>query len=166
MSQQRADSNDRSILAGSVVFRGLTLDELEPVLSASEILTRKPRDLVVREGTVGDGLYVVLEGEVEVFLPEQAAGGGKRASRIRLNRLGPGRCLGEYGVIDDQPSSASASAITATRLWFLPKAEFRKLVERHDRVGRIVYGNLLRYLITRLRGKDKELDIVLLDDKR
>jgi CRP-like cAMP-binding protein len=166
MSQQRADSNDRAILAGSVVFRGLTLDELEPVLSASEVITRKPRDLVVREGTVGDGLYVVLEGEVEVFLPEQAAGGGQRASRIRLNRLGPGRCLGEYGVIDDQPSSASASAITATRLWFLPKAEFRKLVERHDRVGRIVYGNLLRYLITRLRGKDKELDIVLLDDKR
>src|SRR5688572_18601268 len=166
MSQRPADNNDRAILAGSVVFRGLTLDELEPVLAASEVITRKPRDLVVREGTVGDGLYVVLEGEVEVFLPERAAGGGHRASRIRLNRLGPGRCLGEYGVIDDQPSSASASAVTTARLWFLPKAEFRKLVERHDRVGRIVYGNLLRYLVTRLRGKDKELDMVLLDDKR
>jgi CRP/FNR family transcriptional regulator, cyclic AMP receptor protein len=166
MSQHIVDSNDRAILAGSVVFQGLSATELEPVLAPSEVITRKPRDLVVREGTVGDGLYVVLEGEVEVFLPEQAAGGGHRASRIRLNRLGPGRCLGEYGVIDDQPSSASASAVTAARLWFLPKAEFRKLVERHDRVGRIVYGNLLRYLVTRLRGKDKELDMVLLDDKR
>jgi CRP-like cAMP-binding protein len=70
---------------------------------------------------------------VEVFLPEQAAGGGQRATRIRLNRLGPGRCLGEYGVIDDQASSASASAVMPSRLGFLPKAEFRKLVERHDR---------------------------------
>jgi len=166
MSQQTADSNDRAILVGSVVFQGVTATELEPVLAASEIITRKPRDLIVREGTVGDGLYVILEGEVEVFLPERAAGGGHRASRIRLNRLGPGRCLGEYSVIDDQPSSASVSAVTATRLWFLPKTEFRKLVERHDRVGRTVYGNLLRYLVTRLRGKDKELDIVLLDDKR
>jgi CRP-like cAMP-binding protein len=166
MSQQPVNSDDRAILTGSVVFQGLTATELEPVLAASEVITRNPRDLVVREGTVGDGLYVVLEGEVEVFLPERAAGGGHRASRIRLNRLGRGRCLGEYGVIDDQPSSASASALTAARLWFLPKAEFRKLVERHDRVGRIVYGNLLRYLVTRLRGKDKELDVVLLDDKR
>src|SRR3989442_9838932 len=73
----------RAILAGSVVFKGLT-----------------------------DGLYVVLEGEVEVFLPERAGSGAHRPSRIRLNRLGPGRCLGEYGVIDDQPSSASAEALT------------------------------------------------------
>src|SRR2546427_9567860 len=73
----------RAILAGSVVFKGLT-----------------------------DGLYVALEGEVEVFLPERAGSGAHRPSRIRLNRLGPGRCLGEYGVIDDQPSSASAEALT------------------------------------------------------
>jgi CRP/FNR family transcriptional regulator, cyclic AMP receptor protein len=159
------NDNDRTILAGSVVFQGLTPADLDPVLTASEVITRKPRDIVVHEGTVGDGLYVVLEGEIEVFLPERAAGGGQRATRIRLNRLGPGRCLGEYGVIDDQPASASAAAVSASRLWFLPKAEFRKLVERHDRVGRVVYGNLLRYLVSRLRGKDKELDIVLLDDK-
>jgi CRP-like cAMP-binding protein len=166
MGEQTADDNDRAILAGSVVFQGLSPTELDPVLAASEVITRKPRDLIMREGTVGDGLYVVLEGEVEVFLPEQAAAGGHRATRIRLNRLGPGRSLGEYGVIDDQPASASAVAVTATRLWFLRKAEFRKVVDRHDRVGRIVYGNLLRYLVSRLRGKDKELDIVLLDDKR
>jgi CRP-like cAMP-binding protein len=159
------NDNDRAILAGSVVFHGLSPEDLEPVLTPSEVITRKPREVVVHEGTVGDGLYIVLEGEIEVFLPERAAGGGQRATRIRLNRLGPGRCLGEYGVIDDQPASASAAAVTASRLWFLPKAEFRKLVERHDRVGRIVYGNLLRYLVSRLRGKDKELDIVLLDDK-
>ncbi len=159
------NDNDRATLAGSVVFHGLSPEDLEPVLTPSEVITRKPREVVVHEGTVGDGLYIVLEGEIEVFLPERAAGGGQRATRIRLNRLGPGRCLGEYGVIDDQPASASAAAVTASRLWFLPKAEFRKLVDRHDRVGRIVYGNLLRYLVSRLRGKDKELDIVLLDDK-
>ena len=166
MGAPAIDDKDRGILAGCVVFQGLSPAELDPVLAPSEIVTRKPRDVIVHEGTVGDGLYIVLEGEIEVFLPERAAGGGHRATRIRLNRLGPGRCLGEYGVIDDQPTSASAAAVTAARLWFLPKAEFRRLVERHDRVGRIVYGNLLRYLVGRLRGKDKELDVVLLDDKR
>jgi CRP-like cAMP-binding protein len=163
---QPTNDNYRGILAGSVVFQGLSPADLEPVLSASEVITRRTGELIVREGTVGDGLYVVLEGEIEVFLPERAASGGHRATRIRLNRLGPGRCLGEYGVIDDRPTSASAAALTAARLWFLPKAEFRKLVERHDRVGRIVYGNLLRYLVSRLRVKDQELDVFLLEDKR
>jgi CRP-like cAMP-binding protein len=163
---QQATANDRPILASSVVFQGLSPTDFEPVLAAAEIITRKPREIIVQEGTVGDGLYVVLEGEVEVFLPQQSSSGGRRPTRILLNRLGPGRCLGEYGVIDDQPASASAAALTAARLCFIPRAEFRKLVERHDHVGRIVYGNLLRYLVSRLRGKDKELDIVLHDDKR
>jgi CRP-like cAMP-binding protein len=155
----------RTILASSVVFQGLTAAELDSVLSASELVTRKPKDLILAESSPTDGLYVVLEGEVEVFLPERAGSGAHRFRRIRLNRLGPGRCLGEYGVIDDQPSSASAEVLTPAKLCFLSKAEFRRLVERHDRVGRIVYANLLRYLVSRLRGKDKELDIFLLDDK-
>lgn len=166
MSQPATDNSSRAILASSVVFQGLSPTDLDPVLSASEVITRKPRELILREGTVGDGLYVVLEGEIEVFLPERTASGAHRPTRILLNRLGPGRCLGEYGVIDDRPTSASAAALTAARLCFLPKAEFRKLVDRHDRIGRIVYGNLLRYLVSRLRGKDKELDIILLEDKR
>ena len=155
----------RTILAGSVVFKGLTAPDLDAVLSAAELLPRKPKDLILSEGSPTDGLYVVLEGEVEVFLPERAGSGAHRPSRVRLNRLGPGRCLGEYGLIDDQPSSASVEALASVELCFLSKAQFRRLVERHDRVGRIIYANLLRYLITRLRGKDKELDILLLDEK-
>ncbi|HEV8642135.1 MAG TPA: cyclic nucleotide-binding domain-containing protein [Methylomirabilota bacterium] len=166
MSQQAADLNNyRTILANSVVFQGLRPTDLDPVLSSSDVIARKPGELILSEGTPGDGLYIVLEGEIEIFLPERAASGAHRPTRVRLNRLGPGRCLGEYGVIDDQPSSASAAALTPARLCFLPKAEFRRLVERHDRVARIVYANLLRYLVSRLRGKDKELDIIVLDDK-
>lgn len=155
----------RTILGSSVVFQGLPAGELDPVLSTAELITRKPKDLILSEGSPTDGLYIVLEGEVEVFLPERAASGVLRPSRVRLGRLGPGRCLGEYGVIDDQPSSASVEALAPVKLCFFSKARFRQLVERHDRIGRVVYANLLRYLVTRLRGKNKELDILLLDEK-
>lgn len=158
--------NYRAILTDSVVFQHVGATDLDPVLSAFDYIALKPGELVLSEGTPTDGLYIILEGEVEVFLPERAATGAHRPTRVHLNRLGPGRCLGEYGVIDDQPSSASAAALTAVKLCFLPKAKFRRLVERNDRVGRIVYANLLRYLVHRLRGKDKELDIIVLDDKR
>jgi CRP/FNR family transcriptional regulator, cyclic AMP receptor protein len=157
---------DRAILADSVVFHHVSPSDLDPVIAASEVVVLKPGELILSEGTPGDGLYIVLEGEVEIFLPQRAPSGGQRASRIRLNRLGPGRCLGEYGLIDDRTSSASAAALTPVRLCFLPKATFRKLVERHDHLARIVYANLLGYLVSRLRGKDRELDLILLDDKR
>ena len=153
----------RTLLASSVVFKGLRTEDLDAVLAVAELVTRKPKELILSEGSLTDGLYVILEGDVEVFLPERAGSGAHRASRVRLNRLGPGRCLGEYGVTDDQPTSASAEALTPATLCFVPKAEFRRLVDRHDRLGRVIYGNLLRYLVSRLRGKDRELDIFLLE---
>ena len=156
----------RATIANSVVFQGVSSTELDSVISTSRVIAVKPGELILSEGTPGDGLYIVLEGEVEVFLPERGGSGARRPTRIRLARLGPGRCLGEYGAIDDQPSSASATARTPTRLCFLPKAKFRGLVDGNDHVGRIVYANLLRYLVSRLRSRDKELDIVLLDDKK
>src|SRR5437879_11894085 len=90
----------RTILAGSVVFKGLTAPDLDAVLSAAELLPRKPKDLILSEGSPTDGLYVVLEGEVEVFLPEREGSGAHRRSRIRLNRLGPARRLGACGLLD------------------------------------------------------------------
>src|SRR6266446_4474930 len=121
----------RTILASSVVFKGVAAADLDAVLASSQLVSRQPKELILSEGSPTDGLYVVLEGEVEIFLPERAASGAHRPTRVRLNRLGPGRCVGEYGVIDDRPSSASAEAVTPAKLCFVSKAEFRRLVERH-----------------------------------
>ena len=155
----------RQVLGTSVVFQRLSPSDLDVVAAAAEVVEAKPGQVVLAEGAPGPGLYVVLEGEVEIFLPERSDGGVFRPSRVRLNRLGPGRCFGEYGALDDQPSSASAAAVAATRLAFLPKAQFRALLEDNDAIGRVVYANLLTLLIARLRSKDKELDLVFLDEK-
>jgi CRP-like cAMP-binding protein len=155
----------RSILADSVVFERLPPASLDLVLAACELLETTPGQLILTEGSPGEGVYVVLEGEVEIFLPQQGASGVWRPSPVRLNRLGPGRCFGEYGALDDQPSSASARTVGAAKLALVPKARFRQLLEQDDVVGRIVYANLLRFLIGRLRSKDKELDLVFADDK-
>jgi len=156
----------RAVVASSVVFDGVAGADLERILSRARFIAAKPGELILTEGTPGDGLYIVLEGQIEVFLPPGVGAGGRRPTRVRLASLGPGRCLGEYGAIDDQPSSASAVALTPAKLCFLPKAQFRALVAENDQFGRIVYANLLRYLISRLRSKDRELDTVLLDEKR
>jgi CRP-like cAMP-binding protein len=155
----------RSILADSVVFQRLPPTSLDVVLAACEPLETTPGQLILTEGMAGDGVYVVLEGEVEIFLPQQGGGGVWRPSQIRLNRLGPGRCFGEYGALDDQPSSASARALGAAKLALVPTAKFRELLEQQDAIGRVVYANLLRFLVDRLRSKDRELDLVFGEDK-
>jgi CRP-like cAMP-binding protein len=150
----------RKTLAGSVVFAQLTATEMDIVMDACRVIDAASGQALLSEGRKGEGLYIILEGKVEFFLPERSATGARRPSRVRLNVLGPGRCFGEYGLIDDEPSSASAQAVTASRLCFLPTEDFRRIVNGNDRMGRIIYADLLRFLVTRLRAKDKELDLV------
>ena len=155
----------RRLLAGSVVFEHLTPDELDLIIDSCRLIDAQPGQILLSEGQRGDGLYVIVTGEVEFFLPERAIGHMRRPSRVRLNVLGPGRCFGEYGVIDDRTSSASAQALRPTRLCFLPTGEFRRITAQHDRIGKVVHANLLRFLVSRLRAKDKELDLVLFVDE-
>jgi CRP-like cAMP-binding protein len=155
----------RDLLASSVVFRGFDAADLDAVLAGCRLVRLQAGEPVLTEGQWAAGLYVICEGRIEFFLPEHGPH-GRRSTRVRLNALGPGRCFGEYGLIDDKPSSASATALTPGRLCFLPREEFRRLTEHSERIGRLVYQNLLAFLVARLRSKDQELDVFLLDESR
>lgn len=152
----------RETVARSVVFEHLAPAELDLVVAHCRLVEVERGRTVLVEGRHGDGLYIILEGQMEFFLPQRDDPQVKRPSRMRLNVLGPGRCFGEYGIIDHRPCSASAQALEPTRLCFLRREDFQRIVEQHDRLGRIVFANLLRFLVTRLRQKDEELDLTLL----
>lgn len=115
-------------LAESVVFAELSPAELDLIMMSCRLVDVSPGQALLSEGGKGEGLYVILEGNIEFFLPDRSMAGVKRPSRVRLNVLGPGRCFGEYGVIDNQPSSASSQALTAARLCLLATSELRRIV--------------------------------------
>ena len=91
------------------------------------------------EGDPGRGLYVILEGGVEIT---RATSNGEQ----RLASLGLGACFGELALIDDLPRSATARATAPSRLLILYRSHFEGLVEGDRRVAIIVMRNLLRTL--------------------
>ena len=152
----------RHILAGSVAFEALPLAALDHIVTRGLLVEVSPGELVLSEGTRGPGLYVVLEGLVEVYLPDGATARPRRPSEVHLNTLGPGRCLGEYSLIDEHSTSAAARSMAGAKLFFLSREEFRSIAEGDARIGKVIYLNLLRFLITRLRAKDEELDLFMM----
>jgi len=152
----------RHILAGSVVFEQLPPAALDHIIARGLLVEVAPGELVLAEGTRGPGLYVILEGLVEVYLPDGATGRARRPSEVHLNTMGPGRCLGEYSLIDEHSTSAAARSVAGAKLFFLSREEFRAIAEGDARVGKVIYLNLLRFLIGRLRAKDEELDLFMM----
>ena len=71
----------------------------------------------------GDYLVLILQGELEVFLP-----GGQ--GEILLETYGPGAAVGELSAIDGLPRSAAVRAKTRGKVMKIAGSVFRELIQR------------------------------------
>ena len=80
----------------------------------------EPGDLVFNQGDRGDLVYVVEEGEIQIFRVRSDS------SEEFLAVIGPGNYFGELGPMLNLPRSASARCRTAARLTGYPLRAFRR----------------------------------------
>jgi flavin-dependent dehydrogenase len=83
--------------------------------------TYRDGEVIVREGEMGDCMYVIQEGQVEVLLEK----GGKQA---RLAVMGEGDFFGEMALIEREVRSATVRALGAVRLLSVDKATFLRRI--------------------------------------
>ena len=108
-------------LKGMALCRALTgaeLDAVAGIVEAREIAAGKE---LFREGDPGDGLFLVVAGEIDVIKR------GPRGDRS-LARLGPGEVLGEMSLITADARSATGRAMVDSRVLRLPAQPFRALL--------------------------------------
>ena len=151
----------RHILGGSVVFEHLPPAALITSSARGLLIEVAPGETVLTEGTRGPGSTWCWKASWDLSArrpprPHPAP------TEVHLNTIGPGRCLGEYSLIDEHSTSAAARSMAGAKLFFLSREEFRSIAEGDARVGKVIYLNLLRFLITRLRAKDEELDLFMM----
>ncbi|HEX3116760.1 MAG TPA: ion transporter [Bradyrhizobium sp.] len=77
------------------------------------------RTMIIRKGRVGDCMYFIADGEVEVDLP------GKKV------RLGEGAFFGEMALLGNNLRSANITTTRVSRLLVLDLVDFRMLMARH-----------------------------------
>lgn len=94
---------------------------------------------LLREGTPGDRMYVLQEGDVEIRVGDRV-----------LERVGPGGFFGEMALIDHAPRSATVRAATDVRVVPIDEARFVRLVQ--DTPGFALA--VMRGLAKRLREMD------------
>jgi len=79
--------------------------------------------VVIRDGDVTDGLYVVLSGEVDV-----------RKDGHLLTLLKEGDVFGEISLLQKTPATATVTATRHTTLLRLPRADFDALISSHPQI--------------------------------
>jgi len=138
-------------LTGSPLVLGLSSDELRALLAIGEHRQHAVDEIIVREGTASDCLFVLEQGAVQV--ERQAA--GRRIALARLDE--PGDFFGEMSLIDILPRSADIRAVTETRVIAFPKKQLSGFFTQSPRVQMTMILNISRNLSLRLRAADAKI---------
>jgi CRP-like cAMP-binding protein len=125
---------------------------------AGDVATVPRGTVIVNEGDRLHQLFILLSGRIEVFLPR----GERRVSEVKLTELGPGDCFGEYAFVDRQPASATIRANEDCEVYSIAHDTLKEFLDTHHSVASVIYRNLLRILVGRLRASNAELDLFTL----
>ncbi len=94
--------------------------------------------ILCNEGSRGDRLYIIMEGEVEIIKAL-----GREGQRI-LGVYGPGEYIGAMCLLDDEPSWASLRVRSRVRLLELTKDDFESFLFRYPYFARQIAKGLSR----------------------
>ncbi len=120
----------------------LSLDGFARLAAAGERRTFTAGDELMRQGGEADTMYVILSGKVSVVREHPDL-----SSPIVLAFLGPGEIVGEMGLLDGEPRSATVEAVEDTVTMEVSKQALTQSVLRHPDL----YGALVKVLSKRLR---------------
>lgn len=128
------------LLRGMEIFKGLKVNELAAIASLCEEQDFEPGQAIIKEGEVGDNMFLVVKGKVTV---------SKKADdgcSVDLADMGQGEYFGEMALFDDSPRSATVTSKEPTHCLVLHKREFSEAVREYPQVALQMCTELSRRL--------------------
>jgi CPA1 family monovalent cation:H+ antiporter len=118
---QELQPRPRELLSKVPLFQGLPEEEVEHVLERLEPRTFLADEMIVREGSAGDALYMIGRGVVRITR------GGQGLPVTTLATLRAGDFFGEMAVLTGNARTATATAVTHSTLYQLRRSDLHAL---------------------------------------
>jgi CRP-like cAMP-binding protein len=136
------------------LFARLSPEQIDRFARVGELESFQPGEQIVVEGTLGDALYLILSGKVEVVKGDH-----------RLAMLQEGAFFGEMSLVEPAARSATVVAVDASHLFRLPNFGMQNLLVEDAVAFNHVLVTIVRVLSERLRHANQQMgDVGLLAD--
>lgn len=118
------------------MLHSLSPSEVQAMIPLLRPLSADPGTMLCREGDPGDAMFMIVEGEADIYKGPQL-----------MAMLGPGEMFGEMALLTGEERSASVVARTPMQLYELDKIDFDVMLTRSPHLA----SGLSRILARRLR---------------
>ena len=144
MVQEREIQRRIKALKGVDLFARLTARELRTLAKRLNYCPFAKGDVITRQGSVSDCIYILASGEAEVLFETET--GEKRS----LATLKSGRFFGEMGLMTGEPRRATVVARTEMVCYQLDKGSFQDLIVKRPAIAE----NISQIIASRQFGLD------------
>jgi len=102
------------------------------------------------QGDPGIGLYILIDGEVEITYADE------KGICLRFASFSKGDFFGELALVDGEKRNASAVAKTDVKLAVIFKPDLDEFIEKFPKIGIRIMQGISRIVTTRLRKLDED----------
>lgn len=135
--------NEESV-KGSILFRGMKVSELKKIVLLGELHEYNEGHKIVSQGAGGREMYLILEGEVKVFVNGQK-------DRAGLQVLKRGDIFGEIAFLTGENRSANVQALGPVKALRIDEQSLRNVKDRFPKIAVKLFYNLSTVVGQRLR---------------
>jgi len=148
------DHIDEAVIRKAPIFTGLDAGAADALRASMNLVKLRKGQSLFKEGDDGDHLFVVSSGKVK--LGTKSVDGRENLLMI----LGPGDMFGELSLFDSGPRTATATAVTDSKLLALGQDKVIPWVKEHPEVSL----QLLARLASRLRRTNEVVGDLVFSD--
>jgi len=143
-------NSEAAKIVRTILGRGLTNQQTEQIVNAMVPTTVTSGNTVFREDERAQGLFVLLDGTVEV-VKERGPGGPVMIASVEAPSV-----LGEMSLITDRPHSATVRARTNCEFRLLTRSQFDRLLQAENLAAYKVVATLADVIAWRLNRMDEK----------
>jgi CRP/FNR family cyclic AMP-dependent transcriptional regulator len=124
------------------IFEGLGDGELRKIARLFTQKLFRPGEQIFKKGDVGDSAYVVMRGQIDIQLEENAK---------PIAAVSSGKIFGELSLLDGAPRNAFAVAGQASIVLVVQRNSLSDLAQREPHLGMVIMKNIAMDLSNKLR---------------
>lgn len=148
MIRSLASGDPRDMFVSHSLFRDLDSEVITEIAALGSLRKLDTNQLLFSKGDDGDALYGVVRGRIRIsnYAPD--------GREMVINVIEPGELFGEIALLDGGPRTADATAMDATELLQVLRADFVTFLESRPAVA----SHFIKLVCERLRATTEMLE--------